>query len=173
MVWGATVYVAAAAISALSRPPRPEPPKSPPRQMADPASPRGSALIRPAEDALRRMNNPAALGDCALVGHLPHTLKHLAGSDRALAHPTHALRTVLVRAIDSLKPGEGTGQPGEQTLYHAILHDEYVLGHSTARIMAQYAISESTFHRYRRDAIRAVAHELAIQEERLAASLSA
>ncbi len=72
-----------------------------------------------------------------------------------------------MQAIDRLAPEQGTG---EQNLYRAILVDEYVLGHSTARIMTRYAISESTFHRYRRGAIRAVAQDLMAREHSLAVS---
>ena len=79
----------------------------------------------------------------------------------------NALRAALVDAIDRLKPAQGA-ESGEQTLHYAILHDEYVLGHSTVRIMTRRSISESTLHRYRREAIRAVAQDLETREEALA-----
>lgn len=77
-----------------------------------------------------------------------------------------ALREVLCSAIDGLKPASGvlrTSSP--EALQHSILYEEYVCGHSTASIMVRHSISETTFHRNRRQAISAVARELAKQED--------
>jgi hypothetical protein len=116
---------------------------------------------------LRRLNRPAALADCSLAGHLPLSLKDLVAREGgAHASPHQVLRAAIVQAIDRLAPDDAGG---EECLHRAILADEYIRGHSTARIMTRYAISESTFHRHRRDAIRAVAQDLIAREQALAA----
>jgi len=164
--WGVLVYLATAAVWAIRRPATFL--GQPPPLQIRPAEGLGDDdLLRATGEALRRFNNPAALGRCALAGYLPLTLKKLADSDGAQTHASasQALRAALVLAIDRLKPGGG---PDEQKLYYTILRDEYVLRHSTARIMTDYSISESTLHRYRRDAIQALASDLATQEEELA-----
>ncbi|GEM_PF-6752072 len=164
--WGVLVYLASAAVWATKRPATVM--VQPPPLQTHPAGALSDGdLLRATEEALRRLNNPAALGRCALAGCLPWTLKKLAESDGAQAHPSasQALRTALVLAIDRLKPGDG---PDEQKRYYTILRDEYVLRHATARIMTDYSISESTLHRYRREALQALASDLATQEEELA-----
>jgi hypothetical protein len=174
--WGVLVYLVAALLlptggttEAIAAPAvgQPEAVEAAPAPAAAPAG--GTALIRATEEALKKLNNPAALGECALASRLPCTLRALGERGGGEAPPSRhqALRALLVEAIDRLRPPAGVG-PGESAPYHLILHEEYVLGHSTARIMARYSISESTLHRYRRDAIRAVAQDLTAQEEALA-----
>jgi hypothetical protein len=71
-----------------------------------------------------------------------------------------------VQAIDRLASDDATS---EESLHRTILADEYIRGHSTARIMARYAISESPFHLHRRDAIHAVGQDVIAREQALAA----
>ena len=116
---------------------------------------------------MRRLNKPAALAECSLARYLPLSLEDLAArKGGAVAVPHRTLRAAIVQAIDRLASDDDTG---EQCLYRVILADEYIRGHSTARIMARYAISDSTFHRHRWDAIRAIAQDLVAREQALAA----
>ena len=127
------------------------------------------------EEALRRLNNPSALSKCEIIEHLPRTIVTVRGSwgVAAYSEPTpleqaQALREVLTVAIDRMKPANRAAGSA-QTLHHAILSEEYVLGMSNKHIMQRYKIgSESSFHRYRREAIAGVAGELRKQEELLA-----
>jgi hypothetical protein len=128
-------------------------------------------LMGPVEEALRRLNNPAALSTCELVELLPNVIKR-AQADGGLSGLTVAtpleraqiLRELLVIAIDRLKPvGVSAGASTEAIQYH-VLREEYVLAKPTSFIMTNLSISESTFHRARRAAILAIARDLSHQE---------
>jgi hypothetical protein len=58
--------------------------------------------------------------------------------------------------------------PRPEAAYYTILHEAYVQGLPVKVILARNSISESTFHRYRRDATLVLARELASQEGALA-----
>jgi hypothetical protein len=132
------------------------------------------------QEALRRLNTPAGLADCALAEQLPRTLVEMLRRDPAaiaanegkLTEPTpleraRALRSALIQAVERLKPADD-GDPGAPTaLQYHILHEAYVLGRPNKQIMVRRGISESTFHRNRRDAIAVLSRELVRQEERL------
>jgi hypothetical protein len=75
-----------------------------------------------------------------------------------------ALSEVLVQAINKLRP---PGQePGSQEIpprvwtQFIILHDAYVMGELNRDIMSKLYISEGTFNRSRRRAVRGVAKAL-------------
>jgi hypothetical protein len=133
------------------------------------------------QEALRRLNTPAGLADCALAEQVPHTLAQMLRRDPAtdgagegkLTEPTpleraRALRAALIQAVERLRPADD-GDPGAPTaLQYHILHEAYVLGRPNKQIMVRRGISESTFHRNRRDAISVLSRELVRQEERLA-----
>lgn len=128
-------------------------------------------FIRLTEEALRRINSPAALARCALLDLVPRTLRTLALelSNTELSDPTplrqaRALRDALSLAIDRLKPGDVAG-PSAGTLQYQILFEEYVQGLPNKQIMLRHSISESTFHRNRREAIAVLARELQRQED--------
>jgi len=127
----------------------------------------------PVQEALRRLNNPAALGDCALAFSLPHTIRALGppladSSDITVLYRARGLRAALVAAIDELRASGGDGSPQGDALRYTILYEEYVLGRPNTQIMIRHSISESTFHRYRREAARLLGDELARREQRLA-----
>ena len=133
-------------------------------------------VIRLCEQSLRRLNNPAALAQSALAAQLPHTLASQRARDTAAPSTTpspleqaRALREILVDAIDRLKPSDGDiGPESPAALQYHILREEYLLGHLNKQIMTRHALSEGTFHRNRRQAIRTLAQELTSQEERFA-----
>jgi hypothetical protein len=119
------------------------------------------------QKALQNMNNSSALAKCQLIPELPRTLAAIRGSWSTDRHhePTpledaQALREALGTAIEHLKPSRE----------YEILHHEYELGMQTSAIMNRLAISEATFHHWRRSAIEAVAGELRMQEGALAAA---
>jgi hypothetical protein len=129
------------------------------------------ALVGPVEEALRRLNNPAALSTCELVQLMPNTIRH-AQADGGLSGLTVAtpleraqiLREVLVVAIDRLRPVGVTSSATTEAIQYHILRDEYVLAKPTTYIMTSLSISESTFHRSRRSAILAIARDLGHHE---------
>jgi hypothetical protein len=143
------------------------------------AETRGEDFVQPLEEALRKLNSPAVLASCRLMSVLPHTLAlawEMEGK-MPIAQPTpleqaHALRGVLDEAIERLNAGTGTepdrGHVRSNALHYKILREEYVQGLTTKAIMLRHSISESTFHRHRREAILILARELQGKEARLA-----
>jgi hypothetical protein len=72
------------------------------------------------------------------------------------------LQQLLMDSIDLLKPArERPPEPLPRIWYnHAVLHDAYVEGVQNREIMARLYISEGTFNRTRRNAIRGLARLL-------------
>ena len=136
-------------------------------------------LVRLTEQALRRLNQPAALARSPLFTELPHVLGMASSTNGSASNPTpleraRVLREVLVEAIEGLKPADGDvgiGSPGG--LQYNILREEYLQGLLNKQIMARHSVSEGTFHRNRRQAIWTLAQELQGREERLARPLVA
>ena len=138
-------------------------------------------LIRLTGEALRRLNNPAALARCGLINRLPNTLAAIraghgqpqpeARSGEATPlEQAQALREALAAAIERLKPPDTlpTRRGAPVALQYNILREEYLLGVPNRQIMTRHSISESTFHRNRREAITILAGELSKQEDLLA-----
>lgn len=118
------------------------------------------------EDALRRLYDFPYLGEHALA-QLQIVNWHLAGRKEAFV--THidrgkALDEVLLRALHKLRPGGAEPKPDRvpprEWHQFIILYDSYVLGKLTRDIMSRLYISEGTFHRTRRRAVRGVAKAL-------------
>lgn len=132
-------------------------------------------FVQPIEEALRRLNNPAALSRCELVDMLPSTIAAMRASwgdaGGLAATPlenAQALREVLTVAVERLRPANRVAAAsGSQALLYSIISEAYITGISNARIITKYAISESTFHRNRREAIAGLAQELSKREELL------
>jgi hypothetical protein len=137
-------------------------------------------FVRLCERALRRLNNPASLAESGLAPELPRTFtarRAQEGADPASpATPlelSRATREILMEAIERLKPPDGdVGPESPAALQYHILREEYLLGHLNKQIMTRHALSEGTFHRNRRQAIRTLAQELLSQEGRLAGAKS-
>jgi hypothetical protein len=110
------------------------------------------------ENALRRLYDYAYLGEQALGERvLPrdHTSTHL---DRG-----KALNVLLISAIEKLRPPvavEPRELPTREWHPYLILRDAYVRCESNRDIMTRLYVSEATFHRTRRSALRAVAQVL-------------
>jgi len=130
--------------------------------------------VRLTQEALRRLNRPAALAQSGLATRLPRTLaaaRAHRGVVEAEATPlerAQTLREILTVAVERLKPPDGeAGLSAPAALQYHILREEYVQGLPNAQIMIRHSISEGTFHRNRREAVAILARELAEQEERV------
>jgi len=131
-------------------------------------------VLRLTEQALRRLNSPAALADCELSTRVPAVLaaacEQLGLPAASAANPVdraHALREVLRSGIERLKPADADADSTPAALQYHILREEYLLGMLNKHIMARHALSEGSFHRSRRQAISMLAREIETQERRL------
>lgn len=115
------------------------------------------------EDALRHLYDYAYLGQ--------HDLAQLRAIERRLdktAPVTHLdrgrlLSELLIDVLEKLRPvGPQPKELSQEWVQYTILHDAYVLGELNRDIMSKLYISESSFNRSRRRAIRGVAR--AVQE---------
>jgi hypothetical protein len=112
-------------------------------------------FIKIVEDGLRQLPDYIALGQSALADKL------------GVQADTHIergreLQKVLVDSIELLRPAEKRPpEPLPRVWYnHAVLHDAYVESVPNREIMARLYISEGTFNRTRRNAIRGLARLL-------------
>jgi hypothetical protein len=112
-------------------------------------------FVRLVEEGLRNLSDYAALGQSPLAAQL--------GAPGA----THvergkSLRQMLIEAIEALRPAgqRPAGILPREWHSHAILRDAYVEDAPNREIMARLYISEGTFNRVRRKALRAVARSL-------------
>ncbi len=112
-------------------------------------------FIRIVEEALRHLPDTVTLGQSALAAKL--TIKADSRIERG-----KQLQELLTSAIEAFKPGEKRPpEPLPRVWYnHAVLHDAYVEGVPNREIMARLYISEGTFNRTRRNAIRGLARML-------------
>jgi hypothetical protein len=115
----------------------------------------GQDFIKIVEDGLRQLPDYIALGQSALADKL------------GVQADTHIergreLQRILTEAIDLLRPAEKRPtEPLPRVWYnHAVLYDAYVEGVPNREIMARLYISEGTFNRTRRNAIRGLARLL-------------
>jgi hypothetical protein len=130
-----------------------------------------AGFARLVEDALRQLHNYTYLGEHKLAGlkvvdwHLP---------DGGGAFVTHidrgkAVGEVLGESISKLRPlgeePEPYSVPSRAWHQYLILHDAYVLGDLNRNIMSKLYISEGTFNRTRRRAVRGVAKALQEMEQ--------
>ena len=127
------------------------------------------------EGALRKLNNPAALGASPLAVHLARSLGAslalVAGERAADMSPlarAGVLREVIVEAMRRLSPVANGRElyAGPRALPFDVLAQEYLQEIPTKVISMRRGISESTLYRYRREAIRILAWQLLWQEER-------
>jgi hypothetical protein len=130
-------------------------------------------LVSLVEDALRRLYDYSYLGEQTLAG-LQVVGWRLQGQAKEFV--THidrgkALSEVLVQAMNKLRPAgpEPTAHtiPPREWYQFVILHDAYVLGELNRDIMSRLYISEGTFNRTRRRAVRGVAKALEEMEREI------
>jgi hypothetical protein len=122
------------------------------------------------------------MGDYSYLGR--HELAHLKAVSRImdcmeLDHVTHldrgkALCALLTTCIDKLRPSDPRPvPPTPEWRSYIILHDCYISGIQTRGAMSELYISEATFHRARRRAVRAVARAISEMEQAPDAALNA
>jgi hypothetical protein len=123
------------------------------------------------EEALRRLYDFSFLGADPLA-QLQVVSLYLDGDDDAfVTHIDHgkALNGALLDALHKLRPdGQEPPRhevPSREWYPFIILHDAYVLGEPNRNIMGRLYISEGTFNRTRRRAIRSVATALKEMEQ--------
>jgi hypothetical protein len=115
-----------------------------------------SEFVKLVEEALRHLPDTITLGGSPLADRIN------------IDADTHVergkiLQQLLMDSIELLKPvDERPPEPLPRIWYnHAVLHDAYVEGVQNREIMARLYISEGTFNRTRRNAIRGLARVLA------------
>ena len=112
-------------------------------------------FIRIVEEALRHLPDTVSLGQSALAAKI---------SIKADSHIERGkqLQELLTDSIEAFRPGEKRPpEPLPRVWYnHAVLYDAYVEGVPNREIMARLYISEGTFNRTRRNAIRGLARML-------------
>ena len=112
-------------------------------------------FIKLVEEALRNLPDTIALGISSLADSLQVTGESSIERGKNLSQ-------LLTDSIDSLKPAEKRPrEPLPRAWYnHAVLFDAYVEGVPNREIMSRLFISEGTFNRTRRNAIRGLARML-------------
>ncbi len=121
---------------------------------------------------LKHLNKPTHLTKSGLAARLPQSIRAIRrqwsptqAGDATSLERAHALRQLLVDAIEQLKPADSDSST--RALQYHILHKKYVLEQEVKHIVIRHDISESTFFRERVLAVRAVADDLWQQERRL------
>jgi hypothetical protein len=124
--------------------------------------------VKAVEDALRHVTDYAYLGDHSL------TQFRLVKSQVAPDAVTHldrgkAVYNALAEAIDKLRPDDALNRdpPPREWYAYLILHDAYLEDIPNRDIMVRLSISEGTFNRTRRAALRAVTRALEEMEAAL------
>ena len=114
-----------------------------------------SELIKEVEAGLKNLHDYFLLGKSPLADML--AVPGATHIDRG-----HAVHDVLVQTIDSLRPdGSRPVEPLPRIWYNfVILHDAYVEDINDREIMARLYISEGTYYRTRRRALRGLARAL-------------
>jgi len=112
-------------------------------------------FIRIVEEGLRHLSDYIALGQLPLADRMHITAEsHIECGKQ--------LNKLLIDSIESLRPAEKRPpEPLPRVWYsYAVLHDAYVEGVPNREIMARLYISEGTFNRTRRNALRGLARML-------------
>jgi hypothetical protein len=112
-------------------------------------------FIKMVEEALRHLPDTVTLGQSALAEKI--FVKGQSHIERG-----KQLQNILTGSIEAFRPSEKRpSEPLPRVWYnHAVLYDAYVEGVPNREIMARLYISEGTFHRTRRNAIRGLARML-------------
>lgn len=109
-------------------------------------------FIKLVEDCLRKYPDSITLGESPLVGYVG-----VQGESQVTRG--RQLQQLLHDAIESLRPTENRpmGAFPRAWFNYVVLHDAYVVGLRNRDVMARLYISEGTFNRTRRNAVRGVA----------------
>jgi len=123
------------------------------------------------EDALRHIDDYTYLGEQQLAGLRVVELRLLQSDEEFVTHIDRgkALSDILILAINKLKPAgdepRGSQLPSREWYQYTVLHEAYVEGVMNRDIMSKLYISEGTFNRARRRAVRGVARALQEMEQ--------
>lgn len=119
-----------------------------------------TGFVKTVEESLRHLADYNLLGESPLAGQLG-----LQGESHLERGKT--LHSSLLAAIETLRPaGARPRQPLPRVWYpYAVLHDAYVEEVPNREIMARLYISEGTFNRTRRNALRSLARLLLEKEK--------
>jgi len=112
-------------------------------------------LVREVEDALRNLHDYITLGQSSLA-----VWANVSGDSHIERGKN--LQSILVNAISMLRPsGQRPGEPLPRVWYnYVVLYDAYVEDVPNREIMARLYISEGTFNRTRRNALRGLSRML-------------
>ena len=125
--------------------------------------------VKNVENALRNLTDYAFLGDTKLAT-LNLTQKRLLPNETTHLDRGKAVYGLVIEALEKLRPAETEPPtypvPREWHAY-LVLYDAYVMDKSNRDIMSKLYISEGTFNRTRRSAIRAIARALIEMEAQL------
>jgi hypothetical protein len=115
-----------------------------------------SEFIKIVEEALRHLSDYITLGQLPLASRM-----NLSGESNIECG--RQLHRLLIDSIESLRPTEKRPpEPLPRVWYsYAVLHDAYVEGVTNREIMARLYVSEGTFNRTRRNALRGLSRMLA------------
>ena len=129
------------------------------------ASAAPSIPVATMENALRNLFDYAHLAD-TLLAELQLVRKELTAGQKTHLERGKKVYAVIVEALEHLRPvGEVPPEPLPREWYpYTILHDAYLDNVPYRDIMGNLYISEGTFNRTRRAAIRSLARELAEME---------
>ncbi len=118
-------------------------------------------FVKTVEEALRNLSDTIKLGDSPLANYLRV-------SEGTQIERGRAMRDQLIRAIEMLKPDQPRPpEPLPREWYnYVVLYDAYVKDVPNREIMARMYVSEGTFNRSRRNALRGVARYLLEQSKR-------
>ena len=119
-------------------------------------------FVKIVEDGLRNLTNFINLGQSSLQ-------EHLGISGETHIEKGKAVQQQLIQAIEALRPGQDCQKEPIPREWHSyvVLHDAYWERIPNNDIMSKLYISEGTFHRTRRAAIRSVARVL-LEKRKLA-----
>ena len=135
-------------------------------QHAHVTSEKPSIQVGTVEDALRNLYDYAYLADTSL-GELQLVRRETTSNQKTHLERGKKVYAVIIEALDHMRPVGGIPpEPLPREWYpYTILHDAYLENIPNRDIMGKLYISEGTFNRTRRAAIRTLARELAEMED--------
>lgn len=113
------------------------------------------AFVKMTEEGLRHLTDYVTLGQSPLVQRLDIPGESHIERGKALSNK-------MIESIEALHPGGARPpEPLPRAWYnYVVLHDAYVLSLPNREIMSRLFVSEGTFHRTRRNAVRGLARSL-------------
>lgn len=125
----------------------------------------GQVQVNVVEDGLRNMHDYSYLGSCPLAG-LEQVKNQLSAGAVTHLDRGREVHQILLNTLEKLRPASDLPkEPIPRDWFpYVILHDAYVGGVQNRDIMSKLYISEGTFNRTRRAAVRSLAKALTEME---------